>query len=217
MLRISLIGPGDLDFHFYNLLEIPPEALESEVKKLAKSFVEAEVELELTPSEGIAFELAKSYKKQGGKSVIGSIPKSDKGYGIKHIEPFMNETVNRKPLFNRFIDTGDWRQQNRLKALLGDVVLYLGNSPGADLELNAGIYLFKLMKGFKKGISDAKYLHPEVRAGINIPYTILVYCPFLKSKTLSKETEAYMEKYGISLSYIENPKQLKEKLQELEK
>ena len=64
-----------------------------------------------------------------------------------------------------------------------------------NVEANFGIYLFKLMNKFKKGIDTAKYLHPEVRAGKNIPYTYLIYSPFFKNKKLSPETESYMKKY----------------------
>ena len=73
------------------------------------------------------------------------------------------------------------------------------------------------MNKFKKGIDNAKYLHPKVKAGKNIPYTFFVYSPFLKNKKLSPETEAYMEKYGINLVYIKYTKELKEKLLKLQK
>jgi len=136
-------------------------------------------------------------------------------YGIKHLEPYLKTKVNGKKLINEKINTGDWKQQNRLKALLGDVVLYLGTSIMANAETNYGIYLFKLMNKFKKGIDNAKYLHPEVRAGKNIPYTHFVYSPFLKNKKIPSEIEAYMKKYGIKLVYISSPNQLKEKLSKL--
>ncbi len=215
-LRLSLIGPGDIDFHFYNLLKISKGKFQSELKQIAKALAEAEVEIELLPDRGISLEIAKLYKSNNGKSVIASVPKSDTAYGIKHLEPYLNEKVNRKKLFDKEIDSGDWKQQNRLKALFGDVVLYLGSSLGSDLELNYAAYIFKLMKGFKEGLA-AKYLHPEVRASKTIPYTILVYSPFFSSGKLQKETEAYMKKYGIRFEYIKNPKELKERLKSLSK
>jgi len=215
MLRISLIGPGDIDFHFYRLLKFPKNKFQSELKNIAKTLAQSNVEIELTPDRGISFELAKEYKTQGGKNVIASVPKDDKAYGIRHLQPYLNTKVNNKKLFDKEINTGDWRQQNRLKALLGDIVLYLGTSIGTDLEANYGIYLFKLMNKLKKGIKNAKYLHPEIRAGKNIPFTYLIYSPFLRNKKLSLETEAYMKKYKINFYYIKNSKELKEKLQKL--
>lgn len=212
-LRVSLIGPGDVEFHYQQVLKIPKKKFQLELEKIARALSESGAEIELLPDKGICFELAKLYKANNGERVVASVPKSDKGYGIKHLEPYLN----KKNLFDETIDTGDWKQQNRLKALLGDVVLYLGISSGTELEVNYGIYLFKLMKGFKESIKGAQYLHPEVRAGKSIPYTIFVYSPFIKSHKLDKETEAYMKKYGINLEYIKNPKELKEKLLELKK
>jgi len=209
MLRTTLIGPGDIDFHFFDFLKFSKKKFQSELKKIAKVLAESNVEIELTPDRGISFEIAKEYKKQGGEKVIASVPKSDKAYGIKHLQSYLKTEINEKKLFDEEINTGDWRQQNRLKALLGDIVLCLGASPGADLETNYGIYIFKLMKKFKKGIDSAKYLHPEVRAGKNIPYTFLVYSPFLKNKKLSPEIESYMKKYEIRLKYINDTKELK--------
>ncbi len=215
MLRVSLIGPGDIDFHFYKFLKFPKKKFQSELEKIAKALVDSNVEIELAPDRGVSFEIAKEYKKQRGTKVIGSVPKSDKAYGIKHLEPYLKTKVNGKKLFDKEINTGDWRQQNRLKVLLGDVVLYLGVSSGTDLEANYGIYLYHLMNKFKKGIDNAKYLHPEVRAGKKIPYTFLIYSPFLKNKKLYPETEAYMKKYGIKLIYINSTNQLKEELSKL--
>lgn len=215
MLRISLIGPGDINFHFYKLLKLSKKRLQSELKEIAKVLAKSNIEIELTPCEGVSFEIAKEYKRQGGIKVIASVPKSDKAYGIKHLEPYLKTKINGKKLIDKEINTGDWRQQNRLKALLGDIILLLGTSPGTNLEANYGIYLFKLMNKFKKGIKNAKYLHPEIKAGKNIPYTFLIYSPFLKNKKLSPEIETYMKKYRINLSYIKSPKELKEKLRKL--
>lgn len=213
-LRVSLIGPGDIDFHYQQILGISKEKFQSQLEKIAKALVDSGIELELLPDKGVCFELAKIYKTNNGKRVVASVPKSDKAYGIKHLEPYLNEKINEEKLFDEEIDTGDWKQQNRLKALLGDVVLYLGISLGSDLELNYAAYIFKLMKGFKQGLT-AKYLHPEVRASKIIPYTILVYSPFLNSGKLQKETEAYMKKYGINFEYIKNPDDLRKKLLKL--
>lgn len=217
MLRVSLIGPGDIEFYYQDILGISKEKLESELGKIAKVLADEGVEIILLPDEGVCLELAKEYKKDKGKKVIGSVPRSDTGYGIKHIEPYILEKVDGKRLFDEEINIGDWKQQNRLRALLGDVVLYLGISPGTELEISYGTYIFRLMKGLKKGIVNAQYLHPEVRAGKNIPYTFLVYSPFIKNRKLYPETEAYMKKYGIVLKYVKNPKELKEKLIELQK
>ncbi len=214
-LRVAIIGPGNLEFYYQKLQKINKKKLKSELKKIAKALVEADVEIVLVPDKGVDIEIARLYKKQGGKKAIGTIPKSDKRYGIEHLKPYMNEKINGKKIFDEFIDSGDWREQNRLRGFFGDIVLSLGISPGSELEMNYSTYLFKLMKGFKNGVSNVKGLHPQIRANKNIPYTYFIYTPFIKNKKLYPETEAYLKEFGIKLEYIKSPKQLKEKLQKL--
>ena len=214
-IRIAIIGPGNLEFYYQKLQKIKKKKLESELEKIAKALVEADVEIVLVPDKGIDMEIARKYKKQGGRKVIGTIPKSDKRYGIKHLKPYMKEKINGKNIFDEFINSGDWKEQNRLRGFFGDIVLSLGISPGSELEMNYSTYLFKLMKGFKDGVSTLKGVHPQIRANNHIPYTYFIYTPFIKTKKLYPETEAYIKEFGIKLEYIKSPKHLKEKLQKL--
>ncbi|MCK5150095.1 hypothetical protein KAJ87_04180 [Candidatus Pacearchaeota archaeon] len=216
MLRLTLIGPGDIDFHYYKLLGLKESEFQSELEKIAKALSESEVGLELLPDKGVSIEIAKLYKQRGGKEVIGTVPKSDKTFGIKHLQPYINTKVKGKKLFDKIINSGDWFKHDLIKGLLGDAVLYLGSSPGTEGELNYATYLFKLIQGMKKYVeTPAEKIHPEIRANKNIPYTYFIYSPFIKTGKLSKETEAYLEKIGIKLEYIKNPNKLKEKLQNL--
>ena len=214
MLRLSLIGPGDIDFHFYQLLGFEKEKFESELEKIAKALVESKVSLELLPDRGISFELAKLYKKLGGKEVVGAVPKSDKTFGIRHLQEFIDAKISNRKVFDKIINSGDWFKHDLIKGLLGDAVLYLGSSPGSDGELNYATYLFKLFQRMKTGVEVIKEkVHPEIRAGEN--FTYLVYTPFLINKKLPPETEAYLEKFKIKLEYINSPKELKEKLSKI--
>jgi len=139
-MRLSLIGPGDIKFHYNKLL----------------------------PNRGISLEIAKLYKKKGGKKVIGAFPKSDKTFGIEHLKQYINEKVEGKSLFDEIIDSGDWFKHDLIKGLLGQAVLYLGSSPGADGERHYAVYLYKLIQRFKDGIEiSAKRIHPEIKAGNN--------------------------------------------------
>lgn len=212
--KLSLIGPGDVEFHYYKLLKLKPEKFQSELEKIAKALSESDVSLELLPDRGICIELAKLYKKFNGKEVIGTVPESDKIFGINHLQEYINTKVNGKPLFNRVINSGDWFKHDLIKGLMGNSILYLGASPGTDGERNYAVYLYKLLNRYKEGVEiSGKKIHPEINAGKN--FSILVYSPFLINKRLQKEDEEYMKKFGINLYYIKNPKQLKEKLSEL--
>lgn len=214
-LRISLIGPGDIEFNYKSQLGLSEKKINSELEKIADVFVKTNSELELLPDKGVSFELAKLYKQKGGKKVIGVVPKSDNTFGIKHLEKYINEKVDSKDLFDKIIDSGDWFKHDLIKGLLGDVLLYLGESPGTDGEFNYAVYLYKLTNGMKKYVdSPAEKIHKEIKAGKNIPYTILFYKPFFERK-LSKTQEAYLKKFGINFYYVKNPNELKGKLEEL--
>ena len=212
-MRLSLIGPGNLDFHYLKLLNLSKEKLYLEIEKIARSLVNSNVELELLPDEGICLEIAKAYKANGGKKVIGAVPKSDKTFGIKHLEGYINVKLGGKPVFDEIIDSGDWFKHDLIKGLLGNAVLYLGASPGTDGERNYAIYLYKIMSGFKEGVEVAgKKIHKEIRAGKD--YTLFVYSPFLINKKLPPEDEAYMSKFGIRLVYINDSSELENKLKD---
>ncbi len=212
--RVSLIGPGDTKFHFLKLLGFEQRQFQSELEKIAQSLVGAGVEIELLPDDGVCLEIAKLYKANKGKRVVGVAPLSDKTFGVKHLEPYMQTESAGKKVFDEIIDSGDWFKHDLTKALFGDVCLCLGLSPGTEGERQYGIYLYKLISGFKDGVEiSGKRIHPEIRAGKN--YTIFVYSPFYKSGKLSEEDEAYTKKFGINLVYIKNPKELRYQLLKL--
>lgn len=213
---ISLIGPGNIELHYQKFLKIPLKKFNSELEKIAQSIVNSKIELECLPDRGISFQIAKLYKQKGGKKVIAVIPKSDKTFGIKHLEPYINEKIDDKPIFDQIINSGDWFKHDMTKGLFGHAILCLGSSKGTDLERNGAEYLYKLMSGNKEGVETAgKFIHPEIKAGKN--FTIFIYSPFLKNKKLSPEDEFYSKQYNINLVYIKNPKQLKEELIKFQK
>ena len=210
-MRLALIGPGDIEFHYQKLLGIPKEKFNSELEKIAQSIVNSGAEIECLPDRGVSFQIAKFYKQKGGKKVVAAIPKSDKIFGIKHLEPYINEQINNKPVFDELINTGNWFKHDLIKGLFGHAILYLGSSPGADGERHYAIYLYKLMSGRKKGVEvEGKFIHPEIKAGKN--FTVFAYSPFLKNKKLPPEDEAYMKKFNINLVYINNPEHLEKEL-----
>jgi len=212
MIRIDLIGPGDIDFHFRKLLGMSEKKLEEEIDKIAALLNPGEVELSLLPDDGICLEVAKRFKARGGR-VIGLVPQDDKVFGIAHLRQYIDAKVENKPLFDELINTGDWFRQDLTKCLFGDVVLCLGLSPGTDGERAYGVYLYKIATGFKQGVkTPVTKIHPQARAGIKIPYTIILYTPFMIQKTVSPEEEAYTKKFGINLDYAHSASDLEKKL-----
>jgi hypothetical protein len=206
-MRISLIGPGDIEFHYKQLLALDDLKFNSPLEDIAQALVNSKSEIALLPDKGVSIEIARKYKKRRGKKVIGIVPQSDKTFGIEHLKPYIKEQINAKPLFYEIIDSGDWFKHDMTKGLFGNAVLYLGASPGTDGERNYAVYLYKLINQFKQGIKIAgKKIHPEIRADEN--FSIIVYSPFLLNKRLPKEDEAYMKKFNIRLFYADTPKKL---------
>jgi hypothetical protein len=213
-LRISLIGPGDVEFHYQNLLKLDKLRFEFELEGIAKVLAESGSEIVLLPDKGVSLSIARLYKKRKGKSIIGAIPNSDRSFGIKHLEPYIHLKINEKPFFDKFIDTNNWFKHDLIKGLLGNALLYLGDSPGTNGELNYAIYLYKILNGRKEGLEvAARYIHPEIIAGKK--FTIFVYSPFLINKKLSKELEEYIRKFDINLVYINSSAELKQELKKL--
>jgi len=211
IMRIALIGPGDVKFHYQELLKIPKAEFQAEIEKIAKALAKSRSEIELLPDNGICIEIAKLYKKYKGKKVVGSIPKSDKIFGVSHLEQYVKAEVNGKPLFDELIDTENWFKHDLIKGLMGNAILYLGASPGTDGERHYAVYLYKLIAGFKKGVNvNSSSIHPQAMAGRD--FTIFVYTPFLLAGKLPKEDKAYMEKFGVNLVYVNSASDLEKKL-----
>jgi len=206
-LRISIIGPGDIKYHYQEILKIKEKSLRKQINNIAKVLVKSNNSIAIVPDKGICLEIVKDYKKQGGKKALAVIPKNDNKYGIKHLKENLKEG-----LFDSEINSKTWQEQLFNLGLYGDICLYLGSSIGSNAELLASAYRYNKLNKFKK---DKKRFDKEIRAGSRIPLTFMIYTPFLRSKKLPKETEAYLKEFGIRLDYIKSPKELEEKLQKL--
>jgi len=206
MLRVSLTGPGNIDHHFSKLLNIPTNKFEKHVNEIAKVLADSGNEIIFLLDRGVAFEIAKKYKEFNGRKVFGAVPKQDKDFGIKHLQPYIT-------IVDEIIDTDNWYKQDMINAILGDVVLMLGNSLGSLREITAGFYLYKLFQGEKPKVDVTnKRIHKDAVAGDNIPFTLLIYKPFFKKK-LNYEIEVYIKKSKGQIFYIKNARHLKKILE----
>lgn len=210
MLRVSLIGAGDIKEHYFDMLKISKERFDKEIRDIANALVDFEIVL--LPDGGISFEVAKKYKEFNGRKVYGTVPRSDKDFGIKHLKEYLGARVNGKKVFDEIIDTGDWYKQDLTCCVFGDIVLMLGNSLGSLGELVYGYYLYKLFMGKKVNIKTMKKkIHKEIRAGENIPFSVIVYMPFMKGK-LNYEIEEYIKKLNCRVYYVNNVEEMKDVL-----
>lgn len=216
MLRVCINGAGDIKYHYNGLLKIPEKKLEREIDGIAKTLSDCNVEIVMLPDRGVPFEIAKRYKAFGGKKVYATVPISDKDFGIRHLEPYINAKVNGKKVVDKVIDTENWYKQDLTYCTFGDIVLMLGNSLGAMGELCYGFYLYKLFSGGKPGVNPIKNkIHKEIRAGEKIPFTVIIYKPFVKGK-LNFEIEQYIKKFNGKVYYTKSINDLKSILKKLE-
>ena len=198
MLRISLIGPGDIDFHYFQMLKISREDFDMQIGDIAEALKESEIVL--LPDKGVSFELARKYKELGGKKVYATMPLNDKDFGIMHLKPYIDSKVYDKNLFDEIINTDNWYKQDLMCAIYGDVVLMLGNSLGSIGELSNGFYLYRLFSKFKL---DWK----EIRAGTKVPFSVIIYQPFFKEK-LNFEIEEYIKKSKGEIYYVSSAEEI---------
>lgn len=91
----------------------------------------------------------------------------------------------------------------------------LGNSLGSLGELVYGYYLYKLFIGDKPEVkAKKKRIHSEVRAGETVPFSVIVYEPFLKER-LNYEIEAYIKKLNGKIYYIKSPTDIKKTIEKI--
>jgi hypothetical protein len=210
-MRIVLVGPGDIEFHYFQLLKIQEQRFYSELEQIAQALADSGTEIDLLPDKGVSLEIAKLYRKYRGKRVIATVPESDQTFGVKHLGDYRGLKVDNLPLFDEIIDTGDWFKHDMTKGLFGDAMLYLGNSPGTEIEMSSAVYLYKLLRGLKQYLEiTRKKIHPKMVVSDN--YSLIVYSPLLIGNKLPKEEEAYLTKFGINLFYVNDPQELREQL-----
>jgi len=208
-MKVCLVGPGDLDLHA-QIYGIDKSKLEKVAEEIGRILAESGVEIVLLPDRGISYRVAESYKKHNGKRVWCTVPLSDKVFHTDHLEPYRcicDETIN----------TGDWFRQDLTICLFGHCILCLGLSLGTVRDFTGGYYLYKLFKGKKPTVSvDIKKVHPQAVAGEIEPYTMILYMPLIKEKSLPPEMEDYIKAVGGEVRYVHDLNELKSVLLELQ-
>jgi hypothetical protein len=215
MLRVSLIGAGDIKFHYFEMLKIDEKSFDRQINDIARALQESNVEIVLLPDRGVSLEVAMRYRGIGGKGIYGTVPLSDKDFGIGHLKQYMEMNVNGNRLFDEIIDTETWYKQDLTHCIYGDVVLMMGNSLGSLGELVYGYYLYKLFVGDKPELKmDKKRISPEIKAGEKVPFSVIVYEPFLKER-LNYEIESYIKKLNGKIYYAKSAEDIKQALKDI--
>ncbi len=214
-IRMSVAGIGSITYLSYSCKRTI-QRLREELKEIAK--ILANHDVELICLTGIEIILAEYFKLFGGTTVLAPLPIEDKLIGVRHLQQYIEMDVRRFPLFDGFIDTSDWFKTDFIRPLLGDVLLLLGYSPGTLLELNAGLYMYKILQGKKKNtfLTIEDPLRKHIWAGTKFPFEVWIYKPFVSGK-LPREIEEYCKRIGVKLVYIKDPDDLRKNLERIEK
>ncbi len=207
-MRLSIIGPGDTDYHYEKLLKLTKLQWRDHIDSIAAVIKELGGELSLVPSRGACFELARSLRVISDTSIVGIIP-TDGEEPTSHQKTFMDATVKEKRVFSGFIETGDWYKQAHISILFGDVVLVLGYTLGSIGELMHGLYMYKLAIGDKPSVKTGlNKFHPKLRAGRNKKFSVIFYQPFIQDR-LASELANYAIKHKVDILYAKTPEDLK--------
>ena len=144
-MRVVLLGPGDIS-KIWRYTKATEEEVEEVIGDFGKFLAENDFEVLLVPSRGIHYEIAKTYKENGGKKVVGVVPRGDKRYGIDHIEkylPVADEVVTRIESVSG--DEINWYELNGEIASMGDAAVCFGVSSGAMIDMAMLYYHYKYL------------------------------------------------------------------------
>jgi len=183
--KVAILGPGEI-----SIISKYSKAKEKEVKEFIEEFGKwlagQDIELIIAVDRGIAFEIAKVYKKNNGKKVYGVNPQSHEKYNKEEaIKPFM-EVVDEE------IKVSSWYHLNGEIASFSDISVSLGLSCGTMADI---VFLY----------FHYKYLGCKTK--------LLMYLPFMSSE-LPPEVEQGLSIKGRKFEYVSSISELKEKILE---
>lgn len=136
-MKVVVLGTGDLT-KIPRHTSVKEEELGRLIEGVSGLLVKEGCELVIIPDRGIAVEVAKIYRKMGGKKVWGLVPTKDKKFGGKHIPPFLN-------LVDERIELDHWYDVDGEIAAAGDLCVVMGLSPGIMREVSVLKYHYRYL------------------------------------------------------------------------
>lgn len=126
-MRVSILGAGERS-RVPRYASISEPELDSLIEGTGRLLARIGAEIVIVPARGIPYDVARAYRKAGGKKVIGLVPRDDKKYGIEHIKGYLH-------ISDEEVNTGNWYTLNGEIASYGDAAVCIGLSPGAMLDI----------------------------------------------------------------------------------
>ena len=141
-MRVSVLGTGDLT-KIPRFTNISKEKLKEIINTLGKLLAEKGHELIIIPDRGVPLEIAKVYKENRGKKLLGIVPVKDTQYGIDHIKKNL-------PLLDETLEVDHWYDADGEIAAAGDVCIVIGMSPGIMREITVLKFHYRYLKSQTK-------------------------------------------------------------------
>jgi len=186
-MKVAVLGPGNIEL-ISKHSKMNEQEVQELIDELGKFLASEDVELIMAADRGIAFEVAKKYKKYGGKKVYGVNPQSHEKYKDgkqEAIKPYI-EVIDEE------IKVASWYHLNGEIASFSDVAVVIGLSCGTMADI---VFLY----------FHYKYLGSKTK--------LIMYLPSMSSK-LHPEIEESLSVKGKKFEYARNFSDLKEKILE---
>jgi len=189
-MKIGILGPGNISL-ISKYTRLSEKDVQDFVENFGKFLAQKGFEIVIAVDRGIPYEVAKVYKRNGGKKVYGVCPESHEKYKDMKEEAIRlyMEVVDEE------IKVASWYHLNGEIASFSDVAVVFGLSCGTMADI---VFLY----------FQYKYLGCETN--------LIIYLPSFSSK-LHPEIEEGLSIKGKKVDYVENFKELKQKLFEIQK
>ncbi|NQU98219.1 hypothetical protein HQ533_02025 [Candidatus Woesearchaeota archaeon] len=159
-MRIGIIGPTRID-KFCAATGFEESEYRHFLEKVAEILAEGGYEIIVTPSYTSAPGLVTQvYKDLKGKKVIGVVPEDDTEFGWFDLDETIPDEV---------INCGTWRNQPETFCESSDILLVIGLSTGAMIELCYSKW-FKVKKLLILKDFLSNKLHPEIEKDLDVEY-----------------------------------------------
>jgi len=154
---VAVIGPTDLK-GTARVVGITEDEFIRSAQETGKLLAELGHVLVVVPDQGVATVTAETYKKNGGRKVVGIIPKLDRDLPWEHLHP---------DLCDEIIENIDWYRTLAEIGKISDIIICLGLSCGSISEI-------AWTKWFKRRIVVVRNLisgfPPEIAKDVDIKF-----------------------------------------------
>jgi hypothetical protein len=171
-MKVAVLGPGDCSLisKHANLAE---KNVKEFIEELGKFLAENNIEIIIAVDRGLPYEVAKVYKKYGGKKVYGVNPQSHEKYDKeKAIKPFLD-------VIDEEIKVASWYHLNGEIASFSDVAVSFGLSCGTLADIIFLYFHYKYLGSDTKLImylpSMSSKLHSEIEECLSVKGKKFVY------------------------------------------